>query len=71
VLTSGGKPFAIALGIEEDEVEEVMALVHRLRALRAVARMQRHADERGLDAMSEDEIEQEIREARRARRVSG
>ncbi|MDP2957960.1 MAG: hypothetical protein Q8N53_16145 [Longimicrobiales bacterium] len=68
VLTVGGKPFAIAVGVEEDEVQDTIELLRRLRALRAVARLQRSAEERGLASMSADVIDEEIRETRKARR---
>jgi prevent-host-death family protein len=67
VLTTNGKPFAIVVGIEEDELAETMDLLRQVRALRAMARMQKRAAERGLSAMSAEEIEEEIRAARRAR----
>ena len=70
VLTVGGKPFAIAMGVEEDEVQDTLELLRRLRALRAVARMQRSAEKRGLGSMSADVINEEIGEARKARRGS-
>lgn len=70
VLTVGGKPFAIAVGVDEDDIEETLDILRRLRALRAIARMQRRAEERGLSGMTAEEIEKEIREARRSRRRS-
>jgi antitoxin (DNA-binding transcriptional repressor) of toxin-antitoxin stability system len=68
VLTVDGKPFAVAVGIGEDEIEETLDLLRRLRALRAMSRMQRKAEERGVSGMSPEEIDQEIREARKRRR---
>jgi antitoxin (DNA-binding transcriptional repressor) of toxin-antitoxin stability system len=68
VLTVGGKPFAVAIGIDEDEIEETLDLLRRLRALRAMSRMQKRAEERGVSGMSSEEIEKEIRAARKARR---
>jgi antitoxin (DNA-binding transcriptional repressor) of toxin-antitoxin stability system len=70
VLTVGGKPFAIAVGVEEEEVEDTLELLRRVRALRAVARMQRSAEERGVGSMSADAIDEEIGAARKARRGS-
>jgi antitoxin (DNA-binding transcriptional repressor) of toxin-antitoxin stability system len=68
VLTVGGKPFAVAVGIDEDEIEETLDMLRRLRALRAMTRMQRKADERGVSGMSPEEIDEEIREALKSRR---
>lgn len=70
VLTAGGKPFAIAVAVKEDELEETLALLQRVRALRAFARMHRQAAERGIGDLSMEEIDEEVRAARRARRRS-
>ena len=67
-LTVDGKPFAVAIGIDEDEIEETLDMLRRLRALRAMSRMQRRAEESGVSRISSEEIDQEIREARKRRR---
>jgi len=68
ILTVGGKPFALAVGIDEDEIEETLDILRRLRALRAMSRMQRMAEARGVSGISSEEIDKEIREARKSRR---
>lgn len=68
VLTANGKPVAIMLGVEENEVEETLDLIRQVRAQRAISRMQRAAREQGLDRMSPEEIEEEIRRARAERK---
>ena len=68
VLTVNGKPFALAVGTREEEFEETLDLIRQVRALRAVKRMQEMAVERGLDRMTNEEIDEEIRESRAARR---
>jgi antitoxin (DNA-binding transcriptional repressor) of toxin-antitoxin stability system len=68
VLTVGGKPFAVAIGIDEDEIEETLDMLRRLRALRAMSRMQKRAAERGVSGMSSEEIDKEVRAARKGRR---
>ena len=68
ILTVGGKPFALAVGIDEDEIEETLDILRRLRALRAMGRMQRTAEARGVSGISSEEIDKEIREARKSRR---
>ncbi|MEX2583720.1 MAG: type II toxin-antitoxin system Phd/YefM family antitoxin [Gemmatimonadota bacterium] len=70
VLTAGGKPFAIAIGVGEGDVEETLEVLRRVRALRAMTRMQTQAEERDLSEMSMDEIDAEIRDTRKARRRS-
>ncbi|MGI9188897.1 MAG: type II toxin-antitoxin system prevent-host-death family antitoxin [Longimicrobiaceae bacterium] len=67
VLTVNGKPFAVAMGIDEGEFEETLDLLSQLRALRAMARLQKTAAERGLSGMTIAEIDEEIREARAGR----
>jgi prevent-host-death family protein len=70
VLTVGGKPFAIVVGVEEDELEETLDVLRQVKALRAMSRMQRKAEELGLDRATSEEIGKEIRAARRSRRRS-
>lgn len=68
VLTVDGKPFAVAVGIAEDEVADTLDMLRRLRALRAMSRMQARAESRGVSDLSPEEIDKEIREARKGRR---
>lgn len=68
VLTAGGKPFAIAVGLDENDVEETLEILRRVRALRAMSRMHAQAEERGLAGMPMDEIDAEIPRSRKARR---
>lgn len=68
VLTSGSTPIAYLTGIAEGErIEELAAAIRKARAELAVSRMRREAAERGLDELSPEEIEEEIRSAREAR----
>ena len=71
VLTVNGKPFAIAVGTDEDELEETLDLLRQVRALRAMSRMQRGAAERSVSGLSMEEVNAEIRAARKARRGPG
>ena len=68
VLTASGKPVAVVIGIEEEELEEILELLRQVRAQRALSRLQRSARRRGMDRISPEEIEQEIRDARAARK---
>lgn len=70
VLTAGGKPFAIAVGVSDEELEDTLDLLRRVRALRAMARMQQQAEVRGLADMSPDDVQKEIGKARKERRRS-
>jgi prevent-host-death family protein len=67
-LTSNGKPFALLVRLEESEdPTELERLIRRARAQWAISRMRKRARGAGLDAMSADEIEAEIRAARAER----
>ncbi len=63
VLTTSGRPFALAIEVKEDEVEETAALIRRARAQWAVARMREKVSRRG-DRFTEDDVETEIRASR-------
>ena len=64
VVTTNGKPIAILTPVEGENLEEVLLLLRRLRAQMAVARLRQEAAERGLDRLSQEEIEAEIRQSR-------
>lgn len=68
VVTGDGEPFAVMLSVEPGEVEQVLETILRLRAQQAVRRMRESAQERGLERMSEADIESEIRAVRKARK---
>ena len=67
VITSRGKPVALMMGVNDDDLEETVRLVRRARAQGAVSRMRRAAAGRGSDARDREDIEAEIRAARSAR----
>ncbi len=70
VLTANGMPFALVVSVEEDEVEEMAALLRRARVQQAVSRMRRQAAERG-ERIPEEEMEAEIRAVRSDRKAHG
>lgn len=67
VITSNGKPVAVLSDIEENNLEEYLQALRRIRATMAVNRMQERSQRKGLDQISEAEIETEIKTARRSR----
>jgi PHD/YefM family antitoxin component YafN of YafNO toxin-antitoxin module len=67
-LTANGKPKALVIGVDEDDFEETLRDLGRIRGLRAMRALQEEAAERGLDRMTEEEIEAIIRETRAERR---
>jgi antitoxin (DNA-binding transcriptional repressor) of toxin-antitoxin stability system len=68
VLTNNGKPIALLSTITEENIEKSLAAVRRARALDAMEQMQTQAMARGLDRMTQAEINAEIAEARKARK---
>jgi prevent-host-death family protein len=67
-LTSNGRPFALVLGLEESEDPgELERLIRQARFQSAISRVRKRAQETGLDQLSEEEIEEEIRQLRAER----
>lgn len=66
-LTANGKPKALVIGVSEDDFEETLRDLARIRFMRAMRAAQAEAARTGTDQLSEAEIEEEIREARRER----
>jgi prevent-host-death family protein len=67
VITSRGKPVALLVGVDGEDLEETIRLVRRARAQAAVSRMRRAASRKGSDNLSREEIEAEIAVARSER----
>ena len=67
VLTANGKPVGILLGVGDGELDATAALVKRVRAQMAVARLRAEAFASGAASMSAKEIDSEVRAARKAR----
>jgi len=57
VLTANGKPIAMLVGVQEDDLEETARVIRQARAQRALSRMRRHASRRDLERMSPSAIE--------------
>lgn len=68
VLTHNGSPVALLIGVQEDELEETLRWVRQARAQAAVTRMRERARNRGLHRLGDQDVEAEIRAARRERR---
>lgn len=68
VLTADGKPVAILLGIEDQDLEETTLVIRQAKAQRALSRMRRQAALRGGRKASLREIETEIQAVRRKRK---
>ena len=68
VLTADGKPIAILLGIEEEDLEETALVIRQAKAQRALSRMRQQAARQGAAEASSRAIEAEIRAVRRKRK---
>jgi antitoxin (DNA-binding transcriptional repressor) of toxin-antitoxin stability system len=64
-LTSNGHPFALMVGLGEDEDPAALERAVRLaRAQQALSRIRRQAVREGMDRLTEAEIEAEVRASR-------
>ena len=68
VITSSGHPIAILSKVSENDLEESLSALREARAIQAVESMQLSSVKKGLDRLSPDEVNAEIRAVRRARR---
>jgi antitoxin (DNA-binding transcriptional repressor) of toxin-antitoxin stability system len=64
IVTSSGRPFALMISAEGEDVEDLLLALRRARAQLAVSRLRKHASSAGLAHMSLDEINAEIRQTR-------
>jgi len=67
VVTSNGKPIAILSATDEESFEECLWTLRRSRAYDALARLQRDAQQRGLNALTPAAIDAEIQDSRSRR----
>jgi antitoxin (DNA-binding transcriptional repressor) of toxin-antitoxin stability system len=69
ILTVSGRPIALLIHVDEGGVEEALASLRRARAQVALSRLRADAAARGLDRLSNHEIEVEITSARTGRQA--
>jgi antitoxin (DNA-binding transcriptional repressor) of toxin-antitoxin stability system len=69
VLTANGKPVALLLGLQNDDLEEIALAIRQARAQRALSRMRRQAESKGLSGMSLSAINAEVRAVRSKRKT--
>jgi antitoxin (DNA-binding transcriptional repressor) of toxin-antitoxin stability system len=67
VVTLNGKPVGVITPTGADSLDADLRALRRARAVQAVAGMQAHAVRKGLDRLSQEEIEAEIEHSRRSR----
>ena len=68
MLTASGRPIAILLGIEEDELEETARAIRQAKAQLALSRLRKQAARRRADRMPASAIDAEIRAVRSRRK---
>jgi prevent-host-death family protein len=68
VITSNGKPIAILNPVDDSNLEISIAALRRARALLALEEIQRESVSKGLDKLTDKEIEEEIKAARAERK---
>ena len=64
VITNNGKPCALMVGIPEGRFEETVRALRQAKAIAAMDRMRRKAEKDGF--MTDQEIDEAVREARKA-----
>ncbi|HYA88956.1 MAG TPA: type II toxin-antitoxin system Phd/YefM family antitoxin [Nitrospirota bacterium] len=67
IITSNGRPVAILAAVNESNVEESLSAFRQVRAIEAVASLQRRSVEKGTDRITMDEIDAEIKTVRKKR----
>lgn len=68
VITSNGKPIAILNPVEDSNLESSITALRRARALMALEEIQKSSIKKGLDKLTEEEIEKEIKAVRLERK---
>jgi antitoxin (DNA-binding transcriptional repressor) of toxin-antitoxin stability system len=66
VITVNGKPLALVVPVGDD-LEAALASGRRARTTAALEQVRMHARKKGLDTLSSDEIDKEIRKVRAGR----
>lgn len=69
VVTINGRPSFLLSKLKPEELEEVLYLQRRIRAELALRHMREQAAKRGLDRMTMEEIDEIVKEVRKARRA--
>jgi antitoxin (DNA-binding transcriptional repressor) of toxin-antitoxin stability system len=68
VITSNGKPIAILNPVDDNNLESSITALRRARALLALEEIQSETVSKGLDKLTDKEIEEEIKTARAERK---
>jgi antitoxin (DNA-binding transcriptional repressor) of toxin-antitoxin stability system len=68
IITNNGKPSALMIEIDDENLEDVLASVRQSMAMRAVNKLRLSAIRNKISEMSADEIEDEIAKVREERK---
>jgi len=67
IITNNGKPIALLTPLGESDMEGTLTAVRRARAINAVEKMQSASLKNNLSEMTVEEIDKEIKEARKSK----
>jgi len=67
VITSNGKPIAILNPVENNDLESSITVLRRARALLALEEIQKSSLDKGLNKLTDEEIEEQIKAVRMER----
>lgn len=67
VLTANGRPKALVVRVDEDDLDSTVVALRRARAQVAVSRMRDGARRSGVAGLSQRDIEAEVKNTRKAR----
>lgn len=67
VITLNGRPVALMAGISGENLEVTLRAVRKARGEWAIDKIQKEAKEKGLDKMTDEEIDRIIKETRKER----
>ena len=67
VITNNGRPVAVITSVNEETVEKSLASWRQVRATQAIVSVQKESMIKGTDNITMDQIDSEIKEARRER----
>jgi antitoxin (DNA-binding transcriptional repressor) of toxin-antitoxin stability system len=67
VLTANGRPVALMIAVDAGTVDQTLETLRRARGLEAVRTLRRESRERGLDRLSETNVDAILKKSRRAR----
>ena len=68
IITNNGKPSALMIQIDNENIEEVLAGIKQFTAMRAVNKLRLDSIKSGISKMTMQEIDEEISKARKEKR---